>query len=152
MVSTTEGMVFGWGRNDFGQIGIGNREQEVISKPQQIHSLKEKKIVMTAAGETHTLFLTEFGEVYSCGFNEYGELGLGQLTSILMEDGRQSEVDTKGNPQEHSQERMTELQQIILNTKIEVLPKQVFGLELIVFIAVGKNHSIAIKNQKKEGE
>lgn len=32
---------------------------------------------MAAAGENHSLYLTELGEVYSSGFNEFGELGLG---------------------------------------------------------------------------
>jgi alpha-tubulin suppressor-like RCC1 family protein len=31
---------------------------------------------MVAAGETHSLFLFELGEVYSAGFNEFGELGI----------------------------------------------------------------------------
>lgn len=31
---------------------------------------------MTAAGKAHSLFLTEEGRVFSCGFSEYGELGV----------------------------------------------------------------------------
>jgi len=38
---------------------------------------------MTAAGTSHSLFLTEVGDVYACGFNEFGELGLGILPKIL---------------------------------------------------------------------
>ena len=39
---------------------------------------------MTAAGETHSLFLTDLGEVLACGFNEFGELGCG-LQSLMVE-------------------------------------------------------------------
>jgi alpha-tubulin suppressor-like RCC1 family protein len=37
---------------------------------------------MTAAGDSHSLFLTDLGEVYSCGFNEFGELGIGEMANI----------------------------------------------------------------------
>ena len=30
-----------------------------------------------AAGCSHSLLLTETGELFGCGFNEYGQLGLG---------------------------------------------------------------------------
>ena len=37
---------------------------------------------MAAAAETHSLFLTDLGEVYSTGFNEFGELGLGTVAVV----------------------------------------------------------------------
>jgi alpha-tubulin suppressor-like RCC1 family protein len=74
-------MAFSWGRNDLGQLGLGRRER-YAEFPSYIKSLKEKKIKMIAAGEHHTLFLADTGEVYSCGFNEQGELGLGNMPPI----------------------------------------------------------------------
>ena len=79
---TTEGITFGWGRNDFGQLGIGTKKDSAVFKPVFLRHLQDKKIVMTAAGDAHSLFLTDLGEVYSCGFNEYGELGIGEMTNI----------------------------------------------------------------------
>ena len=49
----------------------------MFSTPTRIKSIPEKHISMVAAGHNHSLFLTELGEVFSCGFNEFGELGLG---------------------------------------------------------------------------
>jgi len=37
--------------------------------------LAEKEVKMCAAGKSHSLFLTYLGEVYSAGFNEFGQLG-----------------------------------------------------------------------------
>lgn len=79
---STDGLAFGWGRNDFGQLGIGTKKESAVTKPVRLKHLQDKKIVMTAAGESHSLFLTELGEVYSCGFNEFGELGIGEMVSI----------------------------------------------------------------------
>ena len=33
----------------------------------------------TGAGKTHTLFLTSGGEVWACGSNKFGELGLSSI-------------------------------------------------------------------------
>ena len=79
---TQDGMTFGWGRNDFGQLGIGSKKDTAVSKPTRLKYLQDKKIVMTAAGEAHSLFLTDQGDVYSCGFNEFGELGIGEIANI----------------------------------------------------------------------
>ena len=79
---TSDGITFGWGRNDFGQLGIGTKKEAAVSKPVRLKHLQDKKIVMTAAGEAHSLFLTDLGEIYSCGFNEFGELGIGEIATI----------------------------------------------------------------------
>lgn len=33
---------------------------------------------MAAAGENHSLFLDDVGEVYAAGYDEFGELGIDQ--------------------------------------------------------------------------
>ena len=43
---TNEGITFGWGRNDCGQLGIGKKDKHIVSKPTRIKSLVDKKIVM----------------------------------------------------------------------------------------------------------
>ena len=83
---------------------------------------------MTAAGKAHSLFLTEEGRVFSCGFSEYGELG---VPLIELERG----VDQK--------------QAIIMKCKPE--PEQIETIEHIRFIAAGKNHSIAISSLTVHG-
>lgn len=65
-----------WGKNDQGQLGVGNFKSQAF--PVEIKSLRGKNIVKVAAGGFFTLFLTESGEILGCGSNEYGQLGLGE--------------------------------------------------------------------------
>jgi alpha-tubulin suppressor-like RCC1 family protein len=85
-------------------------------KPTRIKVLSEKKIIMTAAGENHSLFLSDLGEVLSSGFNEYGELGIGANTAITTKINMEDDFDE-------------ELQKQQIETKIELTPKLVKGLE-----------------------
>jgi len=70
---TTDGSAYAWGRNDAGQLGIGRRDSS--SLPTRVRHLSG--VVMAAAGDTHSLFLTSAGEVFSAGLNQHGELGHG---------------------------------------------------------------------------
>jgi alpha-tubulin suppressor-like RCC1 family protein len=73
------GICLAWGDNEFGQLGLGtiiSRRENFISKPTVLKDLLDKKILMTAAGRNHSLFLTELSQVFSAGFNEFGQLGV----------------------------------------------------------------------------
>lgn len=71
------GTCHSWGENEFGQLGLGkllssDDEATYVSEPTLLKDLLDKKILMTAAGRSHSLFLTELGQVYSAGLNESG--------------------------------------------------------------------------------
>lgn len=68
------GECFSYGWNGLGQCGTDSTEQQ-ISKPTKItmHDIKIKK---SACGNAHTLLLSETGDLYGIGSNEYGALGL----------------------------------------------------------------------------
>ena len=42
----------------------------------RLQFLENKNVVRVAAGAYHTLFLTDFGELYSTGLNANGQLGM----------------------------------------------------------------------------
>lgn len=44
-------------------------------------SLKDVQVSQIACGETHTLFVLADGSMYSCGNNDYGQLGHSKRTS-----------------------------------------------------------------------
>ena len=71
------GQLYTMGRNKFGQVGNGQK-QDSIRRPVLQTSLTNHFFTMASVGEKHTLALTSSGIVYGCGSNESGQLGLGE--------------------------------------------------------------------------
>ena len=65
--------IYGWGYNDNGELGFGSRQKQV--KPYHITNWPDD-VVDIKCGLRHTLVLTSIQEVYSCGANNSGQLGL----------------------------------------------------------------------------
>nr|XP_046916318.1 LOW QUALITY PROTEIN: RCC1 and BTB domain-containing protein 2-like [Dermatophagoides farinae] len=92
---TNNGEIYSWGHNDFGQLGLGDENKRnapcLVSYPIADSTLI-KDIV---AGDRHSLFLFENGQLWGCGSNSDGELGLGDdikqlvLTKIPIENVQQ---------------------------------------------------------------
>ena len=77
LILTENGVVYSFGNNDWGQLGIKNRISQY--SPVLIDTLIiPGKIKSVKAGHTFSLVLTENGFVYSFGSNNNGELGIGQ--------------------------------------------------------------------------
>ena len=78
---TEDGEVYAWGRNYYGQLGLGDGKDRYI--PTKLDSTKfdNRKVSQISAGGSHSLALTEDGEVYSFGYNYDGELGLGDMNN-----------------------------------------------------------------------
>eukprot|EP01025_Chloroclados_australasicus_P016188 TRINITY_DN18019_c0_g1_i2.p1 TRINITY_DN18019_c0_g1~~TRINITY_DN18019_c0_g1_i2.p1 ORF type:complete len:499 (-),score=79.40 TRINITY_DN18019_c0_g1_i2:435-1931(-) len=68
------GQVWAWGWNDRGTLGLGHRQPE--NKPKQVSALKDVQIAQVAIGGWHCLALSEKGEVFAWGGNEYFQCGL----------------------------------------------------------------------------
>lgn len=68
----SNGAVWGWGRNDYGQLGIGNNVNQNV--PVKIQTLSNVQDV--SAGHQFSLALLNDGTVYSWGNNKNGQLGL----------------------------------------------------------------------------
>lgn len=79
VVLTDKEGAFSFGNNSFGQCGrpvVTDESPESCATPRQIQGIRGK-IVDVVCGQDHTLFLTDEGAVYSCGWSADGQTGLG---------------------------------------------------------------------------
>jgi alpha-tubulin suppressor-like RCC1 family protein len=67
--------VYAFGSNRDGQMGFDLLMSSVIMVPQLVRSLESLFITAVSAGDHHSLFLSNQGRVYSCGWSRYGVLG-----------------------------------------------------------------------------
>ena len=76
---TEEGALFACGNNAEGQLGLGHFEGKYPTCTlQRVPSLPgDKAIEQIGCGGLHTVALAEDGEVFACGWNDQGQLGLG---------------------------------------------------------------------------
>jgi len=69
----TEGKVYAWGRNEKGQLGLNDLKDRKC--PTVVEELTGYRVVATAVGKNHSLFLTDKGQVLACGDNKCGQIG-----------------------------------------------------------------------------
>ncbi|GIY76787.1 x-linked retinitis pigmentosa GTPase regulator [Caerostris darwini] len=75
IVLTSDGKAYSFGNGYDGQLGLGSRLLDV-STPHQIVFLESMKVARVSCGENHSAFLTDRGQLYTCGNGRHGKLGL----------------------------------------------------------------------------
>ncbi|XXG87075.1 hypothetical protein AAC387_Pa11g1857 [Persea americana] len=75
MAFTSDGSLYGWGWNKFGQIGIGDSDDRC--SPVQVKFPQDQKVVQISCGWRHTLAVTDKDNVFSWGRGTSGQLGHG---------------------------------------------------------------------------
>ena len=76
-----DGHVYSWGRNEAGQLGLGDTDDHFV--PKLVKEITGYEVVEVATGKAHTLFLTSCGKVLAAGSNEQGQCGQGRKTGNL---------------------------------------------------------------------
>jgi len=75
--TTTDGKLYAWGRNNFGQLGLGDTVYR--SSPVQVGSLTNW--LQPSCGLHSTYCVTTDGKLYAWGEGAYGQLGLGDTVN-----------------------------------------------------------------------
>ncbi|WP_137158011.1 hypothetical protein [Rhizobium sp. FKL33] len=70
-----EGVLYAWGQNTNGQLGIGNLTNQGTPVAVAASSFGGEKVASIDWGTSYALVLTESGEVYAMGSNVQGQLG-----------------------------------------------------------------------------
>ncbi len=79
IATDASGSMFGWGRNTYGQLGIGTNENQdgPISLNGQFPLLDQETIDEIITGESHAFALTSQSRLFAWGYNAQGQLGTG---------------------------------------------------------------------------
>lgn len=76
---TGSGKVFGWGSNEFGQLGCG-RKGDTLLVPQVISGLDGLVVKHISSGDRHSAAVTNTGSVYTWGCGTDGQCGHGTFS------------------------------------------------------------------------
>jgi alpha-tubulin suppressor-like RCC1 family protein/serine/threonine protein kinase len=83
---TSEGKIYAWGENKYGQLGGTATESILVPLEMELRgALAGKKVVAVAAGNTFSLALTSEGRVVAWGGNDQGQLGDGSERTFSAE-------------------------------------------------------------------
>ncbi|XP_058713561.1 secretion-regulating guanine nucleotide exchange factor isoform X4 [Poecile atricapillus] len=78
-----ESQLFAWGANSYGQLGLGHKEDVLVPQALKDVSCKCQDVVSIAGGGGHSAVITGTGQLFVCGHNKNGQLGLNHTEDVL---------------------------------------------------------------------
>ena len=78
LILKNNGTLWGCGDNDYGQLGLGDTTDKLMFT---IIGINTNDIKSIYCGQYHTIILKNDGTLWTCGDNEFGQLGLGDNTN-----------------------------------------------------------------------
>ena len=150
----TDGTLWAWGNNSYGELGTGNTTN--YSSPKQVGALTNWS--QTASGYGHVLAVKTDGTLWSWGWGNFGGLGLGNTTSysspkqigaltswLKVSAGYQSSLALKTNGTLWSWGNNGQGQLGLGNANNYYSPAQIGALTTWSAIAMGFAHALARK-------
>ncbi|CAN1216113.1 Ultraviolet-B receptor UVR8, partial [Linum perenne] len=128
-----------WGNGDYGRLGLGNLDSQSTPKPLLSSSFRNQALKSISCGGAHTLFLTESGQVFATGLNDFGQLGISG-NDISYVDGELYVWGRNSNGQLGLGKKAGK--SVCLPTKVDLLS----GIK-IKMVALASEHSVAITDE-----
>jgi uncharacterized repeat protein (TIGR02543 family) len=83
---TSQGRIFTWGSNTYGQLGYGEIDYEANHTPIDITSSFdleiEEKITLVSLGGSHSSVITSSGRIFMWGNGSFGQIGNGMMGTV----------------------------------------------------------------------
>jgi len=76
MALDTQGQLFSWGNNSYGQLGLGDCIMRKLPTPLPVETFAGDAVEFMSAGGFHTAAVTKNGNLYLWGSNHTGQLGM----------------------------------------------------------------------------
>ena len=94
LVATDDDEVFAFGRNDYGQCGLGAacEKEKNVCQPAELRFFRRKPTLALACGQYHSAVALAAGGVFTFGKNDFGQLGIGKQHRLLAAAGSAAEV------------------------------------------------------------
>ncbi|XP_019733944.1 RCC1 and BTB domain-containing protein 1 [Hippocampus comes] len=164
LLATEDGKLFACGHNGFCQLGIGTANQE-LSQVLVTANIQNKKVKEVACGAHHSMVLTEDGEVFAWGFNDYGQVGSGSVavqafplkvggslqgkTVMGITCGQSSSMALLDNGEIHGWGYNGNGQLGVGNNRNELMPRRLSALQesCIKQVVSGFGHSLAVTDK-----
>ena len=153
-VVKSDGAVWAWGLNDYGQLGDGTKINR--STPVPVSSLSG--VVAVAAGTSHTVALKSDGTVWAWGRNNFGQLGNGATSDsvtpvqvnglsgvVAIAAGNMHTVAVRSDGTVWTWGNNSYGQLGDGTTISHTVAVQVSGLTDVVAVAAGYDHTVALK-------
>lgn len=134
------GDVYGFGSNDFGQLGFNSKTDTTVNKNTIIHKNKKlinRRVVKIAIGLSHGLALTKDKRVWSWGSNSKGQLGFSSLPQ------------STNNSPEHTNSNRSSPVPLIEEASIKTNMNSDLMGSNILDIAAGNFHSVILTDGYK---
>lgn len=156
--------MFSWGSSKCQELHIEDNLESVVKLPTSSKWELAKNIVSIAAGDSHSLYLTSEGNIYTCGSNEAGQLGRESnsnwsqpdlvetfkgcfITALACGNQHSIALDEWGQPFSWGSDNMGQLG-TNMGQLFQIKPKiiKTLATKNVIQIACGLHHSVALTN------
>jgi alpha-tubulin suppressor-like RCC1 family protein len=162
----SNGTVWAWGYNEFGQIGNGATSSGNNLLPVQVLTapgVPLANVIAIATGWSHTIALKSDGTVWAWGYNNYGQLGyngttnssyaaqvssLGDVVAITARMSHTVALKSDGTVWAWGYNEFGQLGKSA-STSPNPTPAQVSGVTDVIAIAAGSSHTLVLKSDGK---